>query len=180
VSEFTASAALYRPMPGHSPRSRQDRYRRCHWYVARLGSVASQQLKQALLVLKNAADELPTPALQQAARKNYSEGEFMAATKEMLCIWIHLEAVDQGGTSMPSWLMNYLQLALYASDFLIEQPKSAEVMQAHAECKEIPALLDEVALTISRYLGFGEVAEQLAPAFVPLPAPVARFTGAAC
>jgi hypothetical protein len=155
-------------MPGHNLRSRQDRYRRVRSYVSQLGAAASAQLKQALLALRNAADKLPTPELQAAASKQYVESEFLPAVKELLCIWIHLEAIDQGGEMMPEWLMNYLKLAVYGTDFLIESPPAEQVMDQHAHCTEMSMLQKEVSESLAERLGYGSVAKQLAPAFIPL------------
>jgi hypothetical protein len=155
-------------MPGHNPRSRQDRYRRVQYYVSVLGASASAQLKQALLVLRNAADQLPSPELSRAARKQYLESEFLPATKEMLCIWLHLEAIDQGGEMMPQWLMNYLKLALYATDFLIDSPTAVSIMEQHAQCMDMQTLIAHVCESLGRRLGYGDVSSQLAPAFAPL------------
>lgn len=170
MSEFAIStpAQVFRPMPGHNPRSRQDRYRRVHYYVSKMGQTASAQLKQALLVLRNAAAQMPTPDLQIAASKQYTEQEFLPATKELVCIWIHLEAVDQGGEAMPAWLMNYLKLALYATDYLIAEPQAMDIMAKHAHCSDLPTLYSEVGETIGQYLGYGEAAAALGPAFLPL------------
>jgi hypothetical protein len=170
MSDFAVSStsAVFRPMPGHNPRNRQDRYRRVHYYVAQLGGQASSQLKQALMVLRSAAEQLPTQQLQQAARKQFTEAEFLPATKELLCIWLHLEAVDQGGDAMPSWLMSYLKLALHATDYLIEQPAGLDIMHTHAHCQQLPELYEEVGKTIAAYLGFGECSEILAKVFIPL------------
>lgn len=155
-------------MPGHNPRSRQDRYRRVHQYVSQLGGASSHQLRQALLVLRNAADQLPTPELQDAARKSFTDEEFLTATKELLCIWIHLEAVDQGAEAMPGWLMNFLKLSLSATDYLIQRPQAMEVMQAHVHCVELSQLYAEVSLALASYLGFGACTQALAPTFLPL------------
>ena len=169
MSEFavTTPAIVFRPMPGHNPRSRQDRYRRVHYYVSQLGAAASGQMKQALLALRAASHAMPED-LQSLALKPYTESEFLPATKELLCIWIHLEAVDQGGEGMPSWLMQYLKLALYATDYLIPEPQAINVMQIHAACEELPPLFSEVGLAMAAYLGYGEKASEFAPAFLPL------------
>lgn len=169
MSEFVVSTPpLFRPMPGHNPRNREDRYRRVRYYTAQLGSQASAQLKQALLVLRNNADQMPTPELQAMARKQYTEVEFLSAVKELMCMWIHLEAVDQGGEGMPSWLMSYLKLALFATDYMIEKPGSMEIMTMHAHCTELADLHTESAKTVAAYLGFGASSEILGKAFVPL------------
>lgn len=120
------------------------------------------------MVLRNNADQMPTPELQEMARKQYTEVEFLPATKELMCMWIHLEAVDQGGEGMPSWLMKYLKLALCATDYMIEKPASMEVMAMHAHCTELDDLHAEAAKTIATYLGYGASSEILGKAFVPL------------
>jgi hypothetical protein len=155
-------------MPGHTPRSAKDRYKRVHRYVSNLAMAASAQMKQALLVLRNAAAELPSPELQTAARKQYSQVEFLAATKELLCIWVHLEAVDQGGETMPGWLIEFLKLALAATDFVIEQPPAQAIMEQHGDCTETKVLIEQVCRSIAQKLGYGAVANILAPAFAPL------------
>jgi hypothetical protein len=170
VSEFAASAAeqLFRPMPGHNPRSKQERNRRVHYYVSHLGSAASSQLRQALVILRNAADQMPDASVQQAARKSFSEAEFAAAIKELVCIWIHQEAVEQGSDAMPTWLINFFKLAEYASDFLIPQPPAAQILLQHAHLEDAATLRADVALTIARYLGFGDASTELGQALEPL------------
>lgn len=166
MSELSVQQAptAYRPSPDHNPRSRQDRYRRVHYYVSQMGMTVSGQLRQALMTLRNAADQLNSPELREIARKQYTEEEFLPACKEILCIWIHLEAVDQGGEMMPAWLMNYLKLALYATDYLIDRPQAMAIMDSHADCADLPSLFQEVALTTGEFLGFGAHAATLAPA----------------
>lgn len=160
--------ALYRPLPGHTPRSRNDRCKRVHQYAAKLAASASAELKHTLLALRNAADEQPATALQTAARKEFTEPEFLAAVKEIVCIWTYLEAVDQGGEMMPQWLMNYFKLALYAADYLIEHPTSANIMQAYADCSQMDELMARATRTIANHLGFGEHADKFCPSLAPL------------
>jgi hypothetical protein len=163
----TSIPAIFRPNPGHNPKSRNDRYRRVHKYVSELAAAASGQLKQALVVLRNASDELPEQ-LQPAAQKQYVESEFMPAAKELLCIWIHLEAIDQGGEIMPEWLVEFLKLSLHATDFVIAAPTAADVMQSHSACTTLNMLVDQSAASIATRLGYGSVAKSFAPIFAPL------------
>lgn len=162
-----APGATFRPKPGHFPRSKQDRYKRIQYYVGQLGEAASAQMKQALIVLRNAAEQLP-PELQPIAHKDYSDTELLPALKELVCIWIHVEAIEQGSESMMTWLMEYFKLALHATDSLIPEPKALDIMTLHAHCEDLESLYTEVSTTIGGYLGFGDQAPTLAPAFVAL------------
>ncbi|HEY9793770.1 MAG TPA: hypothetical protein V6D22_25465 [Candidatus Obscuribacterales bacterium] len=170
VSETPATTIVpvFKPMPGHTPRSAKDRCKRIHRYVSSLATAASAQLKQALFVLRNASTELPSPELQAAARKQYSQAEFLSATKELLCIWVHLEAVDQGGETMSGWLIEFLQFSLASTDFVIEQPSAQSIMEEHGDCTETKVLIEHVCQSISHRLGYGPMAKLLAPAFAPL------------
>jgi hypothetical protein len=171
MSEFatnTPATQVFRPRPDHNPRARADRYRRVHYYVSEMAMAASGQLKQALLALRNAAPNLATAELQAVASKQYTEEEFLPATKELLCIWMHLEAVDQGGEMMPAWVMNFLKLALYATDYLIPEPKAMAIMDSHADCRDLESLYQEVSETMGSCLGFAQHGKALASALVPL------------
>jgi hypothetical protein len=158
----------YTPPPGHQPRKRQTICKRVRYYVSELGVVASSQLKQALLLIRNASDKMTSADLREAAGKQFVESQFLPATKELLCIWIHLEAVDQGGEAMPGWLMEYLKLALYATDYLIEQPPAVEIMEYHAHCQGLDSLYEDVGQTMAISLGFGTSAPAFAAALIPL------------
>ncbi len=69
---------------------------------------------------------------------------------------------------MPTWLINFLKLALYATDFLVAQPTTTSIMNAHAHCENLIALYSEVGETIANNLGLGDYANLLGPGFVPL------------
>jgi hypothetical protein len=163
----TPTPVIFRPNLGHNPKSSNDRYRRVHKYVCDLSAAASGQLKQGLIVLRNAAKELPEQ-LQPAAQKQYVESEFMPASKEMLCIWIHLEAIDQGGEIMPTWLVEFLELSMNATDFLIDRPSASDVMQSHAACTTVIDLINQSAVSIATRLGYGTAAKSFGPIFAPL------------
>lgn len=154
--------------PHHNPKNRGERYRRVHYYVSQMGVAVSGRLKQVLVAMRQLAGEMTDPACAACARKNYSEEEFLPAVKELLCIWIHLDAVDQGGELMPAWLMNYLKLALFASDYLLPQPDSMSVMELHSDCRDLQSLYWEASLKACEYLGFANTAPLLAPAITPI------------
>lgn len=159
----TNVAHEYYVTPAQNPRSKSERYKRVHCYVSQMGVSVSAELKQTLLALRQLSAQMEDPNLQAVAAKNYSEKEFLSAVKELLCIWIHLDAADQGGELMPSWLMNYLKLALYATDYMIAEPESMSVMELHSDCRDLDSLCSEVALKTCEYLGFGPSALVLAP-----------------
>jgi hypothetical protein len=146
--------SLYRPVPGHTPRSRADRYKRAHLYISRLSAAVDAQLREALLSLRKQSPSLSDENLQMQASKKFSEAQLAQAVKEIICIWIYLEAVDQGGEMMPQWLMNYLKLALYATDYLIAQPQAQVIMQSYAAYPVTEDLIRAACRNIAGYLGF--------------------------
>ncbi len=154
--------------PGLNPKSRSERYKRVHFYVSQLGISVSARLKERLLAIRALSEKIRDPDLAALASKNFSEEEFLPAVKELICIWIHLDAADQGGDLMPAWLMNYLKLALFASDYLIASPDAMSVMDLHSDCADLDALCSEVAIKVGEYLGFGNAAAAFAPGIKPL------------
>lgn len=154
--------------PALNPKSRAERYKRVHFYVSQMGISVSARLKERLLAIRGLSNRIKDPDLAILASKSFSETEFLPAVKELLCIWIHLDAADQGGELMPSWLMDYLKLALYASDYLIATPDAMSVMDLHSDCTDLDSLCSEVALKVCEYLGFGAAATAFAPGVKPL------------
>lgn len=150
--------------PQHNPKSRADRFKRVHYYVSRLGVTVSSRLKQTLLGIRQVAPKIQDERLRALATKPYLEPEFLQAVKELLCIMVHLDAADQGGEQMPAWLMTYLKLSLYASDYLISSPEAMDVMDLHADCPNLDVICSESALKACEYLGFGMDSPSFAPA----------------
>lgn len=154
--------------PALNPKTRNERYKRVHYYVSHLGVAVSAQLKQRLLAIRQLSGRMKDPRMATLAAKSFSEDEFLPAVKELLCIWIHLDAADQGGDLMPAWLMNYLKLSLYASDYLIDVPDAMGVMDLHSDCLTLDALCSEVSIKACEYLGFDFAAAAFAPAIKPM------------
>ena len=169
MAEAAASGdARYYVTPALNPKSRSERYKRVHFYVSQMGISVSLRLKERLLAVRGLATKIKDPDLSSLARKSFSEAEFLPAVKELLSIWIHLDAADQGGDLMPSWLMNYFKLALYASDYLIASPEAMSVLDLHSDCSDPESLHSEVAIKVCQYLGFGAAAAAFAPGVRPL------------
>lgn len=154
--------------PALNPKTRSERYKRVHFYVSQMGISVSARLKERLIAVRGLATKIKDADLAALASKNFSEEEFLPAVKELLCIWIHLDAADQGGDLMPAWLMNYLKLALYASDYLIGAPDAMSVMDLHSDCTSLDALCSEVSIKACEYLGFGAASAAFAPGIKPL------------
>jgi hypothetical protein len=161
MSDFIASsnAPIFRPNPGFNPRGRQERHRRVHFYAVQLAREASTALRDTIVYLRQT---------NETWRRPFSAQQFQSAVKELVCIWIHLEAIDQGGESMPAWLMNYLKLALNAMDQLIDSPRALDIMKLHQQCTDLDSLYSEVAETILANLGFSEMTNEIASALFPL------------
>src|SRR5438105_14289988 len=88
---------VFRVLPEHAPKSKSETYKRRHYYVAEMGVTVSDQLQSALIDLRRNAHYLPDQDLQRIAMKGYSDEEFVFAVKEIVCLWMHMEAMDQGG-----------------------------------------------------------------------------------
>ncbi len=109
-----------------------------------------------------------TPQLEKTAAKPFTEAEFLPAVKELVCIWIYLESLEQGGDGMPAWLTHYFKLGIFASDYLLSLPPAQDVLDSHALCLDLTTLHSSVGYSIARRVGFGMHARSLGPAFVPL------------
>jgi hypothetical protein len=147
-------APSFRVRPEHAPRSKPETYKRLHYYVAKMGVTVSDQLQAVLIDIRRNAYSLP-PDIQRTALKGFSDDEFVSTVKEILCIWMHLEAVDQGGEFMPAWLLTFLRLGFGATDYMIPKPKAIDVMLSYDDCDEYLALVRQVAYKIAHMLGFG-------------------------
>lgn len=158
----------FRVRPEHSPKSRDEAYQRVHFYVAKLSVTVSDQLQRALIGLRRSAYNFTDPAVQKLALKGYSDDEFASAVKEILCIWLHMEAMDQGGEEMPEWLLRFLRLAFSASDYIVARPSASEVMMSYEHCDNLASLAVQTSLRAADWLGFGAHSEQIAPALYPV------------
>lgn len=147
---------VFHVRPEHAPRSKSEKYKRVHYFVCRLGLAVSDRLQEALMDLRRQADQAPSQELEQLALKGYSEEEFVCAVKEILCIWLHQEAIDQGGSGAPAWLMSFLRTALGATDILIAHPRAQEVFSGYDDCDDMRSLCREAAIKAATRLGFGQ------------------------
>lgn len=168
MAEIASGDTRFYVTPALNPKTRSERYKRVHYYVSQLGIAVSARLKERLVAVRGLSEKIRDADLAALAAKNFSEEEFLPAVKELLCIWIHLDAADQGGDLMPAWLMTYLKLALYASDYLIAQPDAMSVMDLHSDCADLDSLCSEVAIKACDYLGFGAASAAFAPGIKPL------------
>lgn len=159
---------LFRAEPDNEPKSDEERNFRLDYYTCRLAITASEQLTEALIGLRNAADRLQPPELGTLALKQFKQEEFSAAVKEIVCIWIHQEAVDQGGDALPEWLRQFFRLAFGAADYMIAKPTAWEVMHAYGRCHDMVALCMEACCRVCDELGFGIASMTFSPAVMPI------------
>lgn len=152
----------------HAPRSKTEAYKRLHYYVSKMGVTISDQLQLALIDLRRNAHQLPEDGLQKLAIKGFRDDEFVPAVKEILCIWLHLEAIDQGGEKMPDWLLTFLRLAFGATDYMIPRPTAADVMGAYEHTSDLTELCLQSSVKVAQILGFGEHARIFAPSISPV------------
>ena len=159
---------LFRVRPEHCPKTKQEKYKRLHYYVSRLGVSLSDALMELLLDLRRTAYRYQDPQVQKSALKAFDDDEYTNAVKELLCIWLHLEAMDQGGDLMPDWLLGFLRLAFGATDILIARPRAMDVLNSYANCINEDQLVREACEKASRALGFGDAARIFAPQLAPI------------
>lgn len=159
---------LFRVRPEHCPKTKQEKYKRLHFYVSRLGVSLSDFLMESLLDLRRTAYKFQDPKVQQIALKAFNDEEYTNAVKELLCIWLHLEAMDQGGDSMPDWLLGFLRLAFGATDILIPHPRAMDVLNSYGHCVDEESLCAEATIKACRSLGFGTAATAFAPQLSPV------------
>lgn len=160
--------AVFRVLPEHIPKSKPETYRRLHYYVAKLGVTVSDSLQDTLIKLRQSADHIGDPEARTMARKGFNDGEFLPAVKEILVVWLHLEAMDQGGKDMPSWLLTFLRLAFGATDLLIPHPSATEILKSYDCCDDTQSLLIENCHRVAFALGFRSHASIFAAAVSPV------------
>lgn len=159
---------VFQVTPDLIPKSNEETYKRLHYYVAEMSVSISDHLRDALIELRKMSDQLPNQELQQLALKGYTDEEFVAAVKELLCIWLHLEAMDQGGEEMPGWLLAFFHLALGAADYMIAKPKAREVMRCYENCDDLAALCLQCCERTCQALGFGDASMIFGPTIYPV------------
>jgi len=159
---------VFRAGPAHEPTTDEERNFRLDYYTCKLAIAASEQLTQALMELRGAADRLQPPELGTLALKTFKEEEFSAAIKEIVCIWIHQEAVDQGGETLPLWLRTFFRLGFGAADYMIAKPSAWEVMHAYGRCHDMVSLCMEACCRVCGELGFGVASMTFSPAVMPI------------
>ncbi len=159
---------VFRVNPEHTPQSKQEAYRRLHYYVAKMGVTVSDCLQDALIRQRKAAFEMTDRQLLKTALKGFSDDEFLPAVKEITVVWLHLESLDQGGHDMPGWLLTFLRLAFGATDYLYPEPKSVEILKAYEYCESIHTLYQEASYRAAWSLGFREPASYFASIIIPL------------
>ena len=150
------------------PKSKQETYKRIHYYVAKLGITVSDCLQDALIRQRKAAADLTDPKALQTALKGFSDDEFLPAVKEIMVVWLHLEALDQGGEQMDRWVRTFLRLAFGATDYLLPGPAAMQVIEAYDGCDEVFALYQEASYRIAFQLGFREPASYFASVVIPV------------
>lgn len=140
---------------------------RLELYICQLSVTASGALYSCLMELRKQSSKLADDRLRILGAKAYSDAEYAAAVKEILCIWLHLEAIEQGGDQAAGWLLAFLRKALLISDLIIAQPKSLDVMHSHENHTDTASLCQAAAQRACRSLGFGEYSPGFAYALKP-------------
>lgn len=165
----------FRARQGLEPVSDEERNFRLDYYVCRLSMAASQQLSEALLDLRKTAKNLQPPELSRQALKPFKQEEFSSAVKEIVCIWIHQEAMDQGAEELPAWLRTFFRLSFGAADFMIAKPTAWEVMHAYGRCQDMVSLCMEACCRVCDELGFGRAAVTFGGVVMPIVLQTAGF-----
>lgn len=155
---------LFKARAEHCPKTKEDLYERLNYYASWLGVAVSDALYECLVDLRNAASRISDEEIRNLALKAYTDEEYAAAVKEIMCIWFHQEAMDQGGDEAPEWLLSFLKQAFNASDYLIAEPKALDVMFSYEDFANIEAVCHESAARACRALGFGPLSPGFAAA----------------
>jgi hypothetical protein len=159
---------IFRVTPEMMPPSNEEKYKRLHFYVAQMAVAISDHLRDAIFELRRLSTTLPTPELQKEALKNFKDEEFVAGVKELLCVWLHMEVLDQGGEDMPGWLISFFHLTLGAADYMIPKPKAQEVMVAYRNCEDFASFCLFACERACRQLGFGDSSMVFGPTLYPV------------
>ncbi len=163
-----SSEPFYRPPAEACPADREESFVRVQFYISRLALVASDHLLESVMTLRRKAYGLTDQLLQQLALKGFTDEEYCAAVKEVLCVWLHLEVIDQGGNDAPDWLLKFLRVAFRSSDYLVESPSAVAVMEAYGDCEDYPSLCSRAALKVCAALGFGVASEVFVSYILPV------------
>ena len=155
---------LFRVRAEHCPRTKDELHERLNFYASWMGVAASDALYECLMRLREAAPKVPDDAVREIALKGYSDEEYARAVKEIVCIWFHLEVMDQGGYDAAPWLLSFLRMAFSASDYLIESPPAIEVMHAYEDHGDTVSMCRLAAVRVCSWLGFGDYAPGFAVA----------------
>ncbi len=155
---------LFQARPEHRPATKEEWNERLNFYACWMGVAVSDALYECLMALRQAAPNLPNNTVRNLALKAYSDEEYAAGVKEVLCIWLHLEAMDQGGDNSPPWLLTFLRLAFSASDHLIAEPPALAVMHSYEDFGDVVVLCRAAANRTCRALGFAEFSPGFAAA----------------
>jgi hypothetical protein len=147
---------LFQARPEHRPATNEEWNERLNFYACWMSVAVSDALYECLMALRQAAPNLPNDIVRNLALKAYSDEEYASAVKEVLCIWLHLEAMDQGGDKTDQWLLTFLRLAFSASDHLIPEPEALTVMHSYEDFGDVVSLSRAAAARTCRALGFGD------------------------
>ncbi len=167
-SKLVEAVEMFASGSQYEPNSDEERNFRLDYYVCRLATSAADELTAAVLGLRNAAGRLQPPELGTLALKQVKEEEFTAAVKEIVCIWIHQEAVEQGGDSLPDWLRTFFRISFGAADSMLPKPTAWEVMHAYGRCQDMVSLCMEACCRVCTELGFGVASMNFSPAVMPI------------
>lgn len=87
---------------------------------------------------------------------------FWPAAKELICVSAVLTALDQGAADTSHWLWRFVELSLAASDQVLEDPSSREIMELHRDIHGAETLCQRASLSICHQLGFGSHSQRAA------------------
>lgn len=154
---------IFKAQAEHEPKSETDKYERLHYYVYHSSLKIIDLLRRSLADIRKSAPD-QAPELQRLALKPCKSPEMTLALKEVLCVWFHLEALDQGGEGAPGWVLRFLRLSIACSDHEIPNPLGLDILHSYETCPDEAALSEIASVRTCKALGFGPAAETFAPA----------------
>lgn len=104
---------------------------RLEYYLVRLSFASVELVKEFMLALTaqvlEEEDKVNFPLLEDA--------HLAGSSKELLCVWLHQEALEQGGEAMPEWLLYFLRAALFLTDAALPDMKMNDVFDCYDRCE---------------------------------------------
>lgn len=131
---------------------------RIHYYAALMTTTIADVLKEAIMAIRNQGPKQEREIVREAAQKEFSQSQLIVATKEVCLNWLQQDAMEQGGESMPEWLVAFFQAAANAIDYKFPDPPLARLAPDYQFCLDKEFFCRKTAEKVCLELGFADLA----------------------